>query len=194
MHVLLLAALLAAPFWETKPVRQWTDEQLLELLSDSPWAQTTLFRNDTPLPVYLATAKPVREAESEWLRRYTSQLGANAPTDMGARHEYEAFLAENLGKVLVIAIRNPNLRALALVEETERMEEESFLKAGKKKLKVIGHFPPAAADPVLRLIFPKPEEAVKDLQFELYIPGVSGPYRQAVFKIKDLMFAGQPEM
>jgi hypothetical protein len=199
MHLFfLLAMLFAAPFWETREPRQWTDEELQELMTDSPWAQTTTFNQEHEVPVYIASAKPLREAEAESLRRYTSlqeKLRKQQVTDLGARSEYEAYLAENEGKVIVIGIRNPNLKALAEAEESKHMEEESRLKAGRKVYRLSGHFPPAGADPVLRLVFPRPDlSGVKDLHFELYIPGVTGPYREAVFRVKDLRFKGSIEM
>lgn len=197
MHLaLLLLFVFADRFWEAKPARQWSDEQLLIMLTDSPWAQTTTMRDAAPLPFYLATAKPVREAEAEWLRRYMAQMQQKqqpAQAD-NSKLEYEAWLKENEGKVIVVGIRNPNLNALAQAEESKAMEEESFMKVGRKKIKMTGHFPPGESDPVLRLVFPRPQEAVKDITFELYIPGVTGPYRAATFKVKDMMFEGKLEM
>lgn len=197
MHLALLLLLaFDEKFWERKPAREWSDEQLLIMLSDSPWAQTTVLRDAAPLPVYLATAKPIRAAEQEWMRRYMQQLRQKqtpAPSD-NSRLEYEAFLKENNGKVVVLAIRNPNLKALAQAEESKSMEEESFLKVGRKKIKMTGHFPPGESDPVLRLVFPRPPDTAKEITFELYIPGVTGPYRSASFKLKDLLFEGKPEM
>src|ERR1017187_11017459 len=60
-------ALLASPFWETKAPSEWTDAQIELLLHDSPWAEMA-----EPAPavqVYLATARPLREAEAELARR-----------------------------------------------------------------------------------------------------------------------------
>jgi len=40
MHIMVaLLALLAAPFWEAKAPRDWSEEELRALLHDSPWAQ-----------------------------------------------------------------------------------------------------------------------------------------------------------
>lgn len=195
MHLFLCLALLwAAPFWENKSPKEWSDEELLELLTNSPWAQPTQFRNSANISVYLATAKPMREAEEEAIRRYTSRQPKQPAPDNGARLEYLAFLEENPGKVIVIAIREPNLKALAEAAESKRMEEESQLKAGGKTYKVSGYFPPAPSDPVLRLVFPRPPGPVKELNFELYVPGAPGPYRQAIFRWKDLNYRGQPEL
>jgi hypothetical protein len=195
MHQLLVFAfLLAQPFWETKAPNEWDDQQLLDLMTDSPWVYNTTFSGASEQRVYLATAKPMRDGEAEMIRRYTKRNPLQPPPESTAREEYEAFLRENPGKVIVIAIRNPNLKALAEAEEVRHMEEESILKVDKKKIKANGHFPPGANDPVLRLVFPKPETLGKELNFELYIPGVTGPYRQAIFRIKDLTYHGKPEL
>jgi hypothetical protein len=195
MHPLGFFLLLAAPFWEELPVRQWSDAQLIQMLSDSPWGVTTTFQNDYPAYLYLATAKPAREAEAEMLRRYTLKNGPlTLPPVSAARQEYEDFLTENQGKVIVIALRNPMLPALSSAEETRHMVDDSILKAGKKKYKMSGHFPPTDYDITLRLVFPKPVEAVKDLNFELYLPGFAGSYRQALFPVKSLVYKGKTEM
>lgn len=194
MHLLLLLAmLLAPPFWESKSPREWSDEDLLQLLTNSPWAQTTAFRDNAQLPVYLCAAKPMREAEEEMLRRYTTKNPTKPAPDMGSRNEYLAYLEENPGKSIIIAVREPNLKALAEAAEVKQMEEESRLKAGGKTYRVTGYFPPAPTDPVLRIVFPRPPATVKELNFELYIPGVTGPYRQANFRLKDLTYRGQLE-
>jgi len=66
MHLLvLLWALLAAPFWESKPPRQWTDRELIEMLSNSPWARAATAGGIVRAPgvqTYLASALPMQEA------------------------------------------------------------------------------------------------------------------------------------
>ncbi len=199
MQTLLVwfAALLAVPFWEAKPAREWSDEELKRILEDSPWSQTSDFQDKAVLSIYLATAKPLREAEAELVRRYSAQTAAANPPpsrEDTALSEYETFLSASQGKVIVVAIRNANPHALAIGEEAKRMEQESYMRAGRSKVKLTGHFLPAVSDPVLRLVFSRPETEVKDLRFELYIPGVTGPYRQVTFRTKDLFYKGRPEM
>jgi len=78
--------------------------------------------------------------------------------------------------------------------DVQRMDQESFLKAGKKKWKLLGHFPPTPRDPWLRLVFPREVTAKdKSVEFEIYVPGLSSPYRQVAFALKDLLFNGTPE-
>jgi hypothetical protein len=187
MRALLLLALLArAPFWETKTPEQWTDEEVRELLTDSPWAQQAVDSAGAGVQVYLATALPAREAERELAQRNASS--GNGPPD-----EYEEFIHENGGKQIVLAVAFPSANIPDDPAEVRRMEEGCILKVGGRKHKMTGHFPPAPGDPYLRLVFPRAvTPADKSLVFELYLPGAARPYRTAEFRIKDLNYRGTP--
>ena len=44
-------------------------------------------------------------------------------------------------------------------------------------------------------IDPRVVEATdKEFTFELYLPAAAAPYREALFKVKDLVYRGKPEM
>ena len=195
-----LGWLLAAPFWEAKPPVEWTEEQLVRLLSDSPWAQTV--RDDargTKLPgravvIYLASASLMRQAEEELLRRRFKQDADLFAAIHEAREEYQAYLKEHAGKVIVVAVPlDP--QALNDASEMKRMLNDSLVRVGRKKVKAEGHFPPTPSDPVLRLIFPRELAAgAKELTVEMYLPSVPGPYRTAQFEFKDLTYRGEPDL
>ncbi len=186
--LLVIALLARAPFWETKPPEQWTDDELHELLSDSPWAQQAVDSTGAGVGVRLATARPVREAERELARRTA------APEDTQT-DEYEEFLRENAGKQIVLAVAFSTASALDDPAEVKRMEERCVLKVGKTRHRMTGHFPPSPGDPYLRLVFPRViTPADKSLVFELYLPGVPNPYRRAEFRIRDLNYRGSTEM
>lgn len=192
--------LLAVPFWESAPPVEWSEEQLIGLLNDSPWAQTVgdvgraTRLPGPPVLMYLASATPMRQAEEELIRRrYKQQPDLHAAV-VDAREEYKAYLAEQGGKVIVVAIPLA-AHALSDVGETKRMESESLLRVGKRKVKATGHFPPTPADPILRLIFPRDlAEGTKEFTVEVYLPSISGPYRSATFRVKDLVYRGQPDL
>ena len=187
--------LAAPPFWESKPPRQWTDNELSVLLHDSPWAQMAPPppRNaESPAEqIYIATAQPVRDAEVELARRRAirlHQLGS------GLDAEYRDFLRDSGGQQIVVAAYAPNLNAMADARESRRMEEESVMKIGRKKYKVTGTFPPTPGDPYLRLVFPRVLQASsKSVEFDLYIPGLSGPYRDVEFDVRRMVYKGRPE-
>ena len=192
--------LLAVPFWESAPPVEWSEEQLIGLLNDSPWAQTVgdvgraTRLPGPPVLMYLASATPMRQAEEELIRRRYKQQPDLHAAIVDAREEYKAYLAEQAGKVIVVAIPLA-AHALSDVGETKRMESESLLRVGKRKVKATGHFPPTPADPILRLIFPRDlAEGTKEFTVEVYLPSISGPYRSATFRVKDLVYRGQPDL
>jgi hypothetical protein len=190
MRALFLLAMAAAPFWEAKPPREWSEEELRKLTEDSPWAQIAVPTRGAEAPgvqVYLATAQPIRDAEAEFTRR------RKIPNDL-LREEYEQFLRDDNRKSLVLAIFLPEATALAQGEESQRMQEESVLRSGRKRIKITEHFPPTKSDPYLRLVFPRVRvDGRKALEFELYVPGVPAPYRQVEFRTRDLVFRGKAE-
>jgi hypothetical protein len=178
----LLLALLAAPFWETKAPRDWSEEELRALLHDSPWAQGA-----DPAPavqVYLATAHPMREAEAELARRRGKPLN----------DEYLEFLRQQGDQNVVLAIAYPRWTDLEDGGEAQRMQEESVMKVGRKRYKMVGHFPPVPSDPYLRLVYPREvTESDKSVTFELYLPGL-GPYHEAEFRVREMRWKGKLEM
>ena len=176
-------------FW-TKPATEWTEEQLENMMHDSPWAQpaegsrrTGLSAN--ALPTFVASAKPMRAAEAEWVRRRVRKPEL-ARAIREARAEFNEYLAKNEGKVIVLAVQcTPE--SLADAQDARKLEEESYLKAGKRKVKLMGHFPPSPSDPFLRLIFPRDlDPKAKTLEFEFYLPGGASPYRQVMYKLSEM--------
>ena len=188
-HVFLMLFLAAVPFWEAKPADSWTVEEARALLTDSPWAQkadTGRNRDELPAPVYLASADPVILAEDR-LRASRRSHGEDP-----AWTEYREYLVENSGKYIVLAILVIKPEALLDNSESRRMEEESVLRSGKRKYRVTGHFPPSRTDPFVRLVFPREVfDTDKSLRFELYVPGTGRPYRQAEFRLKDMLYRGK---
>jgi len=188
--------LLAAPFWESKAPADWTEEELQSLLTDSPWAETIAApaQGDAPpLLVYLATAAPMEAAERERDRRYKRKR-PNEPVDPLAE-EYRAWLAENRTTAIVLTINIGRVHGLDIEPDAGRMEQECVMHVGRKKLKMIGHFPPSTGDPYLRLAFPREVSPTdKSVTFELYLPGVAMPYRTVEFKVKDMMLKGKLEI
>jgi hypothetical protein len=196
MHLVCVwLALLAAPFWETKAPADWTNDQIMLLLQDSPWAQIAkpdpelAGRNTSvePAPevqIYLATARPMRECEAELSRRREKPLN----------EEYLDYLAGEGANKLIIAIAFQDFKALEGDAEVHRMEEESIMLVGRQEYKMEGHFPPVPSDPFLRLVYPRAAtERDKTIAFELYLPGY-GPYHNTAFRVRDMMYKGKLEM
>ena len=197
--LLLTLAFFAAPFWETKAPADWDDSELQRMLTDSPWAQmvTAPDQGDAPVvQIYLATAAPMEAGEHERDLRAKRRRppGAPAPEDQ-LGEEYRAWLGDNRGTQIVLSVRIANNAAFFDEQETHRMEEESVMRVGRKKFKMTGHFPPTASDPYLRLAFPRRvESSDKTVLFDLYLPGVAMPFREAEFTVKNMIVKGKLEM
>ncbi len=197
MHVLaLLCALLAAaPFWEAKPAHDWSDAEVSEILHSSPWAHpasTDSIVSQADVPTWLSSARPVADAEAEMLRRFLSRKHLESQAEID---EYHAYLNDQKEKAIVLTVNLPDPLALTNAVESKRMEEECFLKIGRKKYKMTGHFPPTPDDPYLRLIFPRvlaPKD--KSIEFDLYLPGVTNPYRMVEYQLKEMLYKGKLEL
>ena len=187
MHPLIpVLFFLAQPFWEANPPEKWTESQIAQLCSDSPWAQSV--GPSPPVVAYLATAAPIEEAESE-LRLRTKRPAREADPD------YAYYLSENRDRQFVLAIPYASLSRLGKAEEERKMEEETAMVIGKKTYKMVGHFPPTPSDPVLRLVFTREVQATdKKVVFRLYLPGVDFPDREVEFVVKDMLYRGKLEM
>ena len=125
MPVLLpLFFLFAQPFWEAKAPEMWTEQEINVLRTDSPWAQKV--GPEPGVVVYLATAQPIEEAETE-LRVRSKSTGHEVDAD------YLAFLSANRGKCFVLAIPYDRVSGLEKAAESKKMEEESVMVIGKKQ-------------------------------------------------------------
>ena len=192
MKHLAVLLFLAAPFWETAAPANWSETQLKELLTDSPWAQLVAGRGAAPaIQVLVATASPIEQAEAEWDRRFTKKK--TEPDLM--KEEYIVWLQENRDKQIVLAISAGKSAQLSDENEIRKMEEQSVMQVGRKKYKMTGHFPPSAGDPYLRIAFPREVTANdKTVLFELYVPGVGIPFRSVEFTVKDMIVKGKLEI
>jgi hypothetical protein len=183
---LIVALLAGAAFWETTPPAEWSDEQIETLLGQSPWV-----RRDGEAHIYLASAWPLWQAELERRRRLEQEVAI----EDGTIGEYFEFLENHRGEYFVLAVHIPHPRYLRPEKETRKMEEKSVLVIGKKKYKMLGHFPPTPDDRFLRMIFPR-EVTLEDEEFyfDLYVPGVPLPYRRLIYQPQRLTFKGKLEM
>jgi hypothetical protein len=180
---------LAQPFWEVKPPEEWTFAEIGILRSNSPWAQRV--GPAQPVLMYLATAAPIEEAESELRVRSKSPARELDP-------DYAAYIVRSRDQNLVLAIpySPASLAKLGRAEEQRKLEEESVMLIGRgRRYKMVGHFPPTPSDPILRLVFPREVRPTdKTVVFRVYLPGVDFPDREIEFPVKDLMYRGKLEM
>ena len=186
-HALIpLLFFLSQPFWETKTPDQWTLDEIYAIQQKSPWVQSV--GQDPAVVVYLATAAPLEQAESELRRRSKNALRRPDP-------EYADFLQENRDKIFVLSIAWPHPQEIGTVAQRKKMEDESLLVIGHTKYKMVGHFLPVPTDPVLRLVFPREVKPTdKNFAIRLYLPGINFPEREAQFWTRDLMYHGKLEL
>src|ERR1035437_400226 len=199
MKLVAMLLFLAASFWETKAPADWTDDELLRLCTDSPWAQMAEASaqkesHGSAVQVYLVTAGPMQDEEKERQRRYVRK--SNRPVVEGPMDtEYRLWLEDNRATQIVLAVRIPRAKDFDDAGQTKRLEEESIMRVGRKKYKMTGHFPPTANDVYLRMAFPRQvAESDKSIVFELYLPGVTPPFRTVEFRVKDMMVKGKLEL
>jgi hypothetical protein len=198
MTPLAILLMLAASFWETKAPADWTESELLQLFTDSPWAQMVEAGakdpHSSPVNIYLATAGPMQAAEKEKERRYVRK--GNRPTvESPMDTEYRLWLEDNTATQIIVAVRIPRTKAFDDAAQTKRMEDDSIMRVGHKKYKMTGNFPPTEHDTYLRMAFPREVQASdKTVTFELYVPGATPPYRTVEFKVKDMIVNGKLEM
>ncbi len=179
--LILVLLFFAQPFWEAREPAEWTEEQLAILLNDSPWARRVAF---------LATAAPMQLAEQQWRTRHIPK-DPNGPDPVDP--DYADFLRDHAATHIVLAVRIERPNELAKSEEIAAMEKESTLRAGRAKIRMSGHFPPMGLDPFLRLAFPRPKTEFKSLQFDLYLPGVTGTFHAIEFDAKEMNWHGKLE-
>jgi hypothetical protein len=198
--MLVILLMLAASFWETKPPSDWSDDELIRIFTDSPWGQMAdasgvSQAHGVGVLVYLATAGPMKEAEKQRQIRYFRKRGGTPAEEDPLAVEYRLWLEDNHAKQIVVAVRIPRTKDFDDASETKRMEEESVMRVGRKKYKITGSFPPTSSDVYLRLAFPREvKESDKTVSFDLYLPGVTPPYRTAEFKVKEMIVKGKLEM
>jgi hypothetical protein len=196
-----LLLMFANPFWLEKMPADWTDIELSQIFVDSPWTQAlgpparAAFASPS-VQLYLATAAPMAEAEEERAKRLKARRKPGEKEEEDPLGEdYQAWLEDNRASQIVVAVRLGFNQKLFDGGEMKRMEEESYMQVGRKKVKMSGHFPPTPRDPYLRIAFPRqPLEDEKTVLFFIYVPGLPLPMREVQFKVKDLMVNGKPEL
>jgi hypothetical protein len=184
----LLALLfsLSQPFWEAKSPEAWTPAEIDVMRRASPWAQ--MVGPDPSVLIWLATARPIEEAEAEARVRLKKPL-ANADPD------YLDFLRENRETHFVLALSYPSIMGVGDGPEEKMMEDQTAMVIGAKKYKIAGYFPPTTIDPVLRLVFPRVvKDSDKTVKFRFYLPGLTFPEREAEFQVKELKYHGKLTM
>lgn len=193
MMLFALFLLLSGDFWD-KPPSEWSQAQLIQMLTDSPWAQMAgapgVSGAAGPVQVMIATARPIELAEAEAKRRTPAAKKEADADDM--KQEYLHWLQDNRSTQIVVAVAAHLSGAYSDEREMQTMQNECVMRIGRKKYKMTGYFPPSKDDPYLRLAFPREvKETDKSVSFDLYIPGIGIGYRSVEFSVKDMTVDGK---
>ena len=183
---MILLIFLLAHFWDEKPPGDWTIEEVRVFLTNSPWATVSRAAMSSPLPVHIASAEPMIQAEARERKAMRREGG------LGPNFEDYQDLVRS-GKYITLAVLMLEDQAISDSQESRSLERDSFLHVGKRSYKVYTYFPPSPSDPYLRYVFPRDVRLTdKLLAFDIYIPGAASPQRHLLFPLKDLMYHGKP--
>jgi hypothetical protein len=187
-------AIAAGKFWDDKPVDQWSIEELDQFFSNSPWARDasdtgrSLEKGASSVVMFLASAKPAQLADAERRRRMVRRGASDSSFE-----EYISYLAQNDGRVLILAVPLKRNDRLSDSGELNMMEKRSEMRAGGKTYPLLTYFPPTSTDDHLRLAFPRPANPGRRIEFSVYVPGIPSPFRMVDFSVKDLTWQGKIE-
>jgi hypothetical protein len=206
MPFLLALLLIAASFWEAKPPAEWSDLEVSQLFSESPWAQPIRAKIDgktkgptahlmmPPVQGYLASARPLQLAAQERDRRAKAKAKGKEDEYDPFAEEYLAWLESTSKAHVIVAVRVAKATAYSDSKELALMKN-SFIKVGGRKYSMTSYFPPSSHDPFLKIAFPRQVQlSDKKVEFELYVPGVAGPYRMGEFLLEPMVVAGKLEL
>jgi hypothetical protein len=208
LSLFLVLLLFVDPFWQSRPPVEWTDSELSQFFANSPWAQMVPQTGKSQsekkagagqlLQVYLATSGPIMKAVAERERRIELRRPGTAQALAGdpLSEERSVWFADNRERQIIVAVRVGNNPAFSSAQETRRMEQDCAMDLGRLRVKLSAFFPPTRTDPNLYLAFPREPmtDSDKTLSFELYLPGVPGPYRAVTFKVKEMIVGSKLEM
>ena len=184
---LTLLLLVAEPFWNTKLPADWSIEEVISMLRQSPWSTVSAASSGPAIRAHVASAAPMREAEAKERQAFRTRQ------DQGASFEdYQEMLAT--GKFIALAVLLRDAIPTSDGVEARSLEHNSILHVGHRSYKLVTHFPPTAGDPYLRYIFPRAvKPGDKALLFDIYVPGIVYPQRHIEFDLREMKYRGKIE-
>ncbi len=180
---------MAPPFWEQRPPEKWTFDEIQQLRTSSPWAQSA--GDIAPVTVFFATAAPIEQSEEELRLRMKKNPHPLPEPDP----DYTDYLRDHRAEAFVLGIAYPPMNTFGKPGEDKQMEQQTAMVIGHKEYRILGYFPPTPSDRVLRLVFPRAAKPTdKEVLFRLYLPGIPFPERDAAFPVRDLVYQGKLAM
>ena len=185
------AVLGAADFWETKPFTMWSDQELQQITTDSPWAKKIVIAAaaagraggaaDTPVVISWRSALPMKQALARM------QLGLN-----GAVTPQVRALLDQKEAGYVVSVDGLPAR---LAGSTANIRADTSIKVGDKTR--VGPdealAQPSGNNLILGFVFPRAPIASEDKTVE-FVTRVGAFEIKGVFNLKDMVFHGRLEM
>jgi hypothetical protein len=174
-------------FWEKKPYTEWSLGEVMQILSDSPWAQTEVEENQTRLPagsfwatIRLRSALPIRQAllrQKQILLNYHKFSAADkARFDKETREFLEC---SDCGDYYIVTVGSPILKAAPTSPSRpnsvdiigslknlslDELKSSVYLANDKgERRELVRYFPPAAAGKEAMFVFRRLNERGKSL-------------------------------
>ena len=183
------AVLAAADFWETKPFTMWSDQELQQVTTDSPWAKKIVIAAagraggapDTPVVISWRSALPMKQA----LVRMQIGLG-------GALTPQARALLDQKETGYVVSVEGLPAR---LAGSTANIRVDTSLKVGDKARigPDEGLAQPSGNNLVLGFVFPRTPISPEDKTVE-FVTKVGAFEIKGVFNLKEMEFHGRLEM
>jgi hypothetical protein len=182
-------ALGAADFWETKPFTMWSDQEVQQITTDSPWAKKIVVAAggraggaaDTPVVISWRSALPMRQALA---RMQIGLGGALTPQARAVLDQKEnGYVVSVDGLPARLAGSTANIRvdtALKIGDKTRVGPDEALAQPSGNNLILAFNFPRTPIGPEDKTV----EFVTKVGAFEI----------KGVFNLKEMVFHGQPEM
>jgi hypothetical protein len=182
------AVLGAADFWETKPFAMWSDQELRQVTTDSPWAKKIALAlgraggaTDTSVVISWRSALPLKQA------LVRSQIGLGGTVTPQARelldHKETGYVVSVDGLPAKLAGSTANIRV------------ETSIKAGDKPRvgPEEGLAQPSGDTLVLAFVFPRTPIGLEDKTVE-FVTRVGAYEIKGIFNLKEMVFHGRLEM
>jgi hypothetical protein len=194
LFVLACSVGLSASFWETKPFTDWSDKEVLELLSDSPWSRRVrVVLNDAPggarsTPTRLTLTISWRSALPTKQALVRNQVGLDRPIPPDSQ-----LILERQEDFYIVSLSG---LPLSYSRATGSLKNETFLQpAHRAPISPSSTIIQPVKDTVMLLFaFPRTDPiTLKDKEVE-FVTKLGEIVIRKTFNLKSMVFHGELEL
>jgi hypothetical protein len=194
LFVLACSAALSASFWETKPFTDWSDKEVLELLSDSPWSRRVrVVLNDAPggrrsTPTTLTLTISWRSALPTKQALVRNQVGLDRPIPPDSQ-----LILERQEDFYIVSLSG---LPLSYSRATGTLKNETFLQPARREpISPSSTIIQPVKDTVMLLFaFPRTDAiTLKDKEIE-FVTRLGQIVIKKKFDLKSMVFHGELEL